>query len=240
MLNMFYLQTDLGAFAAHPWGLITYFFSHLGFLHLLSNMLMLYIFGRIFIQFFSQKRLFYTYVLGGIIGGLFEMGAQIFPTMGTPILIGASGSVMAVMLAIAAHKPFLELNFFNIFRPKLYAVAGILFILDLISLGLRDGTGYFAHVGGAILGYISVQQLKSSTNIVNMAARFGDWFKSLFRKKPKLSIEKGDTRRMTDEEYNLNKKEQQEKVDRILDKISKSGYESLSKQEKDFLFRQSK
>ena len=147
---------------------------------------------------------------------------------------------MAVMIAIAAHKPFLELNFFNIFKPKLYAVAGVLFILDFISLGLRDGTGYFAHIGGAALGYLSVQQLKSSTNIINMAQRFGDWFRSLFQKKPKLSVNKGDARRMTDEEYNEDKKRRQEQIDKILDKISKSGYESLSKKEKDFLFKQSK
>ncbi|MDG1331256.1 MAG: rhomboid family intramembrane serine protease [Crocinitomicaceae bacterium] len=240
VLDIFYLQTDLSAFATHPWGLFTSFFSHQGFFHLLSNMVVFFVFGRLFIQFFSQKRLLYTYILGGIAGGIFEIGAQIFPTMGTSVVLGASGSVMAVMVAIAAHKPFLELNFFNIFKPKLYAVAGILFILDLISLGLKDGTGYFAHIGGAVIGYISVQQLNSSTNIVSMAARFGDWFLSLFRKKPKLSVDKGDTRRMSDEDYNQDKKQRQEQTDRILDKISKSGYESLSKKEKDFLFKQSK
>lgn len=238
--NVFYLQSDLKSLATHPWGLFTYFFSHQGFLHLASNMIMLYVFGRIFIQFLSQKRLLYTYILGGIFGGLLEVVSQFFPTMEAVPLIGASGSVMAVMVAIAAHKPYLELNFFNIFKPKLYAVAGIFFILDFISLGLRDGTGYFAHIGGAVIGYVSVQQLKSSTNIVNMAQRFGEWFLSLFRKKPKLSVEKGDARRMSDEEYNADKKRRQEQVDKILDKISKSGYESLSKKEKDFLFKQSK
>lgn len=240
VFDVFYLQTDLKALGTHPWGFITYMFSHQGFLHLASNMIMLYIFGRIFTQFLSQKRLLYTYIIGGIVGALFEMLAQFFPTMAPLPLIGASASVMAVMIAIAAHKPYLELNFFNIFKPKLYAVAGILFILDFISLGLRDGTGYFAHIGGAALGYISVQQLKSSTNIINMAQRFGDWFLSLFRKKPKLSVKKGDARRMTDEEYNQDKKLRQAEVDKILDKISKSGYESLSKKEKDFLFKQSK
>ncbi|MFK7785647.1 MAG: rhomboid family intramembrane serine protease [Crocinitomicaceae bacterium] len=240
VVDIFTLQTKGGEFITHPWGLFTHFFSHQGFLHLLSNMLMFYIFGRLFIQYFSQKRLLYTYILGGIAGGLLEMASQIFPTMFPVPLIGASGAVMAVMVAIAAHKPFLELNFFNVLKLKLYAVAGIFFIINFISLGLQNGTGYFAHIGGAIIGYISVQQLKSSTNIVSMASRFGDWFRSLFRKKPKLSVERGDTRRMTDEEYNMSKKEQQEQVDRILDKISKSGYESLSKKEKDFLFKQSK
>ena len=240
VIDIFYLQTDFGSFISHPWGLFTNFFSHQGFLHLLSNMLVFFIFARLFIQFFSQKRLLYTYILGGIFGGLFEMGSQLFPTMEALPVIGASGSVMAVMVAIAAHKPFLELNLFNLFKIKLYAIAGIIFILNFISLGLKDGTGYFAHIGGAALGFISIQQLRSSTNIVSMAQRFGDWFLSLFRKKPKLSVKDGGARRMSDEDYNQDKKQRQAQVDRILDKISKSGYESLSKKEKDFLFKQSK
>ena len=147
---------------------------------------------------------------------------------------------MAVIVAVAAHKPHLEVRLFGTFKLKLFVIAGVLFILNFISLGLDDGTGHFAHIGGAALGFLSVQQLRSSTNIINMAQRFGDWFLSLFRKKPKLSVNKGDTRRMSDEDYNENKKLRQEQVDRILDKISKSGYESLSKKEKDFLFKQSK
>lgn len=238
--NVFTIQTGLKAFITHPWGLITSIFSHQGFFHLLFNMVMLYSFGRLFLQFFSQKRLFYTFLLGGIFGGLFEIGSHIFPTISTTSAIGASGAVMAIIIAVAVHKPQLELNLFGTFKVKLMIIAGVLFFVNFLSLGSEDGTAHFAHIGGAVLGCLSVQQLKSSTNIINMAQRFGDWFLSLFRNRPKLTVNKGDARRMSDEDYNQDKKLRQEHVDKILDKISKSGYESLTKKEKDFLFKQSK
>ncbi len=244
--DVFTVQTGLKAFITHPWGIITSIFSHQGFFHLLFNMVMLYSFGRLFLQFFSQKRLLYTYILGGIFGGLFEIISTIFPAISAHPVIGASGAVMAIIFAVAVHKPYLELNLFGTFKVKLIVIAGVLFILNFINLGYEiedgdgGGTAHFAHIGGAVLGFLSVQQLKSSTNIISMAQRFGDWFLSLFRKKPKLSVSKGDARRMSDEDYNQDKKLRQEQVDKILDKISKSGYESLSKKEKDFLFKQSK
>ena len=238
--NVFTVQTDLKAFITHPWGLITSIFAHRGFLHLLFNMLLLYTFGRMFLHYFSQKRLLYTYLLGGIFGGLFEIGATIFPAIATSSAIGASGAVMAIIFAVSAHKPQMEISLFGTFRVKLYMIAGVLFLVNFVSLGVPDGTAHFAHIGGAALGFLSVQQLKSSNNIVTMAQRFGDWLLSLFRRKPKTSGGRPNARRMTDEEYNMDKKQRQEQVDRILDKISKSGYESLSKKEKDFLFKQSK
>lgn len=242
--DIFTVQTGLRAFITHPWGIVTSIFSHQGFFHLLFNMVMLYSFGRLFLQFFSQKRLLYTYILGGIFGGLFEIASTFPPEVSAHSVIGASGSVMAIIFAVAAHKPHLELNLFGTFKVKLFIIAGVLFLVNFLNLGSNsdssEGTAYFAHIGGAALGFLSVQQLKSSTNIVNMAQRFGDWFLSLFRKKPKLSVNKGDARRMSDEDYNEDKKLRQEQVDKILDKISRSGYESLSKKEKDFLFKQSK
>ena len=193
-----------------------------------------------FLQFFSQKRLLYTYILGGIFGVLFEMGANIFPAISSSSALGASGAVMAIIFAVAAHRPNLEANLFGVFKVKLIFIAGALFLVNFLNLGVEDGVARFAHIGGAALGLISVQNLQSSTNIITMAQRFGDWFRSLFQKKPKLSVNKGNARRMTDEEYNEDKKRRQEQTDRILDKISKSGYESLTKKEKDFLFKQSK
>lgn len=240
VVDVFTLQTDIKAFISHPWGLITNIFSHKGFIHLFFNMVLLYSFGRLFVQFFSQKRLFYTYLLGGIFGGLFELGATIFPAISTHVALGASGAVMAIIFAVCMYKPQMEVSLFGALKVKLWMIAGALLLLNFLSLGADDGTAHFAHLGGAALGFLSIQQLKSSTNIVNMASRFGDWFLSLFRKKPKMSVNRGDTRRMSDEDYNMDKKQRQEQVDRILDKISKSGYESLSKKEKDFLFKQSK
>lgn len=238
--TIFTVKTNPIEFIKQPWGLFTNMFSHKGFLHLAFNMLLLYSFGRMFLQFFSQKRLLYTYILGGIFGVLFEMGANIFPAISSASALGASGAVMAIIFAVAAHRPNLEANLFGVFKVKLIFIAGALFLVNFLNLGVEDGVARFAHIGGAALGLISVQNLQSSTNIITMAQRFGDWFRSLFQKKPKLTVNKGNARRMTDEEYNEDKKRRQEQTDRILDKISKSGYESLTKKEKDFLFKQSK
>ncbi|PIE87232.1 MAG: rhomboid family intramembrane serine protease [Bacteroidetes bacterium] len=238
--SVFTVKTHPLAFIKEPWGLITNMFSHKGFLHLAFNMLLLYSFGRMFLQFFSQKRLLYTYLLGGIFGVLFEMGANIFPAISSTSALGASGAVMAIIFAVSAHRPNLEAHLFGVLKVKLIYIAGALFLINFLKLGVDDGVARFAHIGGAALGLISVQNLQSSNNIITMAQRFGDWFRSLFRKKPKLTVNKGNARQMTDEEYNADKKRRQEQTDRILDKISKSGYESLTKKEKDFLFKQSK
>lgn len=238
---VFTVKTNPAEFIHYPWGLFTNMFSHKGFLHLAFNMLLLYSFGRIFLQLFSQKRLLYTYLLGGIFGAVFEMGASFFPAINSNSVLGASGAVMSIIFAVAAYRPNLEVNLFGVFKVKLMFVAGALFLINFLNIAIPDDeVARFAHIGGAALGLISVQNLNSSNNIITMAQRFGDWFLRLFRKKPKLTVNKGDARRMTDEEYNEDKKRRQEQTDRILDKISKSGYESLSKKEKDFLFKQSK
>ncbi|HNR86639.1 MAG TPA: rhomboid family intramembrane serine protease, partial [Taishania sp.] len=122
-------------------------------------------------------------------------------------------------------------------------LALIFILINLYSagMGIEDGTAYFAHLGGALLGYFSVKNPFSSNNIINRGIRMGDQLMQIFKKKPKSSFNKStsNARFKTDEDYNFEAKQRQEKIDKILDKISKSGYESLTKEEKDFLFRQS-
>ncbi len=242
------LLTGIQDFITHPWGLFTSMFVHYDFFHIAFNMIFLYWSGRLFEQLFDQKRLLYTYLLGGIFGGVLEIIAHaIFPAFGltSSIVVGASGAIMAIFVAVAFYRPNLKLNFFGLFEIRVIYVALIFILKDLLSLGSDDLTAHFAHLGGAILGMISVQNIHSSGNIVNRMQQFGDWILSLFSGsgKPKMKVKRGSgssTRAKTDEEYNIEAKAKQEQVDRILDKISKSGYESLSKKEKDFLFNQSK
>lgn len=245
--DVFVLQTDFDAFIRHPWGLFTSMFAHFGFLHLLLNMVFLYFSGRMFEQLFDQKRLLYTYLLGGVLGGIFELIASFAPVIGPHTVVGASGSIMAVFIALAFHRPNMKVNLFGILPVRLIILAIIFFLQDFLSLGENDGTAHFAHLGGAVLGMISVQQLHSPNNIVNRAQQLGDWILRLFSssnrgQKKRLKVKRGgaNTRVKTDEEYNMEAKDRQEQIDRILDKISKSGYDSLSKKEKDFLFKQSK
>lgn len=249
--QVFSLNTDISEYIYQPWGILTSIFSHFTVWHFLMNMLFLYFAGKMFETLFDQKRLWYTYLLGGIAGGLLEIIAHlIFPVLQNDkiVVVGASGSVMAIFAALAFYRPNLTVNLFGLFPVRLIILAGFFILTDLLSLGLNDGTAHFAHIGGVIIGMISVQNIYSSSNLINRFQMFGDriveFIRSLFGKKSKLKVKKGGSTRSTqfktDEEYNLNAKLRQEKIDAILDKISKSGYESLTKTEKEILFNQSK
>ena len=249
--QVFVLQTGFMDFITHPWGIVPSIFAHFDFLHLFWNMLFFFGIGRIFEQFFDQKRLLYTYLLGGIFGGLFEILSQLlFPgVISSSLVVGASGAVMAVLTATAFHNHRFEVSIFGLFRIRLIYIALAFILLDLYKLGVGDGTAHFAHIGGAALGMLSVQKVYSSSNIIVAAQRIGDRIEHFFRvlfnptKTPKLKVKKRPVSRTqtfkTDEQYNMEAKERQRKTDIILDKISKSGYESLTKEEKAFLFQQS-
>ncbi|MCO5258829.1 MAG: rhomboid family intramembrane serine protease [Crocinitomicaceae bacterium] len=244
VLAIFSLSTSFKAFIFKPWGLFTSIFTHFGIIHLLFNMVFLYSVGRIFEQYFSAKRLLYTYLLGGLAGGLLEVVSHLFlPGFDGGIVIGASGAVMAVLVATAFYQPQLTVSVWGLFNMRLIFLALIFILFNLYSagMGVQDGTAYFAHLGGALLGYISVKNPFSANNIINRGIRVGDNIALFFKQKTKKTKQQQYTnaRFKTDEEYNKEAKQRQEKIDKILDKISKSGYESLTKEEKEFLFRQS-
>ncbi len=247
---LFSLNTDLTQFIYTPWGLLTSIFAHFSFFHFLMNMLMLYFSGRMFEQIFDGKRLIYTYILGGIGGGIFELIAHsIFPVFQNSniVIVGASGSIMSIFMALAFYRPNLQVNLFGILPIKIIYLAGIFFVMDMFSLASQDGTAHFAHIGGAIIGIISIKNIYSKSNLINLFQRFIESIISFFinifgKKEPKFTIKKGGgqkVKNLSDEEYNYEMKQRQIQVDAILDKIAKSGYESLSKAEKEFLFNQS-
>ena len=244
---VFTLNTGLPEFFFMPWGLVTSIFAHFSLWHFLMNMLFLYFVGKLFEQFFDSTRLWYTYLLGGIAGGLLEIFAHaVFPALkGIPIVIvGASGSVMAIFMALAFYRPNLQVQLFGIFPIRLIFIAGFFLLTDLLSLGLQDRVAHFAHIGGAIFGILSIRNLNSQMNIIQIFRKWGDSFNrflnSLFSETSQKKNNRTNARMKTDEDYNMEAKTRQEKIDRILDKISKSGYESLTREEKDFLFKQSK
>lgn len=246
--DIFALQSSFEGVIHKPWGLFTSIFAHFGFLHFLMNMLFLYFVGRIFLQFFTSRRLLYVYVIGGIVGGLAEIAAQeiLQSGPGNVSVVGASGSVMALFLAVAVYRPKLQVNLFGILPMPLLLIAGLYVLSDLLKVGSNDHTAHFAHLGGALIGFLSVTNMHSSYNIINMSESFGQkflaFFGGLFRPRKRMRVERGGGVRSgkSDEQYNMEAKERQKKIDIILDKISKSGYESLTKAEKEFLFSQSK
>jgi membrane associated rhomboid family serine protease len=238
----FTLDTNLVGFILKPWGIITSIFSHFEIWHLIFNMLFLYFSGQLFEQIFDKRRLWQTYIFGGISGGILEIAAHyLFPSFqnADQVVVGASGSIMAIFTALAFHSPNIRVNLFGIFPVKIYLIAIFFLLNDLIGIAdPSDNVAHFAHLGGAIFGLISIQSMHSSNNILSVLGSFFDRIKKLITSGK--STKSGKAKFKTDEEYNIEKKRRQEKTDAILDKISKSGYESLTKEEKDFLFNQSK
>ena len=234
--HIFTLDPNFTRLLYHPWGILTSIFSHFDFIHLLFNMVFLYFAGKIYEDIFHSKRLLITYIIGGIFGGIAEIIIQslFFPLKESALIVGASGSIMAIFVAVAFHSPNMKVQLFGRFSIRLYFVALFFLIQDIIGIGKNDGVAHFAHLGGAIFGVLSVQ---NSTLLNRIETGFTSLFKGKFGTSKK---QQPKSRFKSNEDYNQERREQQIQTDKILDKISKGGYESLTKQEKDFLFKQSK
>lgn len=228
------------------WTPFSYMFVHEGFLHLLFNMLWLYWFGKIFLQYFSGRTLASLYVLGGLAGALLYVLAfntiPYYTAMGRGWMIGASAAVMAIVMGIAFYRPDIRFNLFLIGSIKIVYIAIFAFLLDFLSLGNTDNPGgHIAHIGGALIGYLFAVQYKNARNITEWMGKLIDGIVNLFKprkKKSKIKVEY--VRKETDWDYNRRKHTEQEEIDAILDKLKQSGYSSLSSDEKKKLFDASK
>ncbi len=239
--DVFTLTASWEGILYKPWGLITNMFSHFDLFHIFSNMIFLYFAGRLFEQYFDGKKLLIVYICGGLLGGLSEIvsSSVLFPNEEIHTVLGASGSVMAIFAALAFYSPNTKVFLFGMFPVRLFVLALFFLATDLIGIGnANDHIAHFAHLGGALFGIIAMQNVHSEKNILRRIENLWSRLKGLFKKKPKVYYTRSDQHK-SDEQYNLEKRKRQEKTDRILDKISQSGYESLSKEEKDFLFKQS-
>ena len=246
-MNFMTLPASIPEFLKQPWSLLSYMFLHADPLHLLFNMLWLYWFGQLFLSFFSARHFRGLYLLGGICGGLFYMLAlNVFPYF-TPYiyistLLGASASVLAIVVATAVREPEYRVNFMFIGTVRLKYVALFMVVTDLLFVTSGNGGGHIAHLGGALAGWWfawSLRKGKDVTKWINgvLDGCSGVWSK-LSSKKPKMKVSKGG--RAADYDYNARKKQQSEEIDRILDKLKKSGYGSLTQEEKKRLFDASK
>ena len=237
------LPSDFQTFILKPWTLVTYFFTHEGFFHILFNMLFLYWFGKIVHDLLGNNKLINLYVLGGIIGGISYMLAyNLIPfyhdRVNQSILIGASAGVFAVVVGAATYFPnySLFLLFLGPIRIKYIAIFYV-----LLSFFRIDGTnagGDLAHLGGAAIGFLYILQLKKGNDIGQPITQFIVWVKKLFSPKPKIRVSYKNTRTHSEKKAPPPKKDKvsQDEIDLILDKISQGGYESLTKEEKQKLF----
>jgi membrane associated rhomboid family serine protease len=225
-----------------PWTIITYMFLHFDFFHILFNMIMLYIGGRLFKEFLGENRMTGTYLIGGFIGALFFILAyNVFPVFRgvrhLAVAIGASASVLAIFIAIATYKPNYQLPLIIIGRIRLKYIAVFFVVIDLVSIDKGNPGGHLAHLGGALWGFLYVGLLKQG---MDPGRAVGNWVKILvgvFRPQPRMKVHYRSPRPLSDDEYNRQKKQAQKHMDEILDKISKHGYDSLSEKEKEILFK---
>ena len=242
LMQWFVLPEEPIEVLKQPWSLLTYSFLHGGFTHILFNMIWLNFFSKFILNLFSEKRFLTVYLLGALYGGLlFVTAYNVFPVFQSKAgyLLGASASVSALMVFAATYSPNISFRFFMV-TIKLWQLAVGLFLLDLFRLG--SGTnpgGMLSHLGGAVFGYVYAVQLAKGNDI-------GLWFEKIVASLVNLFKTKKNTpfRKVHKTPKNTSKKKttsvkdgRQIKIDGILDKIGKSGYESLTKQEKDFLFK---
>ena len=248
--NLWITYLELPAFfqtlIRQPWSIISYMFMHHDFIHLIFNLLTLYWFGKIFTEYFSQKQLVGLYFLGGIGGAIFYIAAYNFTSVlkaniFLSYLIGASASVMAIIFALVKYIPNEEIHLALIGPVKLKYLGLAMLVLDIIGTTSVNAGGSISHIGGAITGYLfAASMIKSGKDITDPINRIissiNDFFKR--NKKPKFTVHRNTTK--TDEEWNIEnqnrKRENNEEINKILDKIKKSGYANLTDEEKKRLF----
>lgn len=233
----FALPSNPLTFITRPWTLFSYMFLHVSFGHIFSNLILFYFLGSIFLEYLGGKRLVAAYLGGGIFGGLFYfIMYNIFPVFDSGFLLGASAGVWGVVAAIAIYIPNLPVKLFFVLEVKLWQIVVSLFFIDLIAFSnFENPGGMLAHFGGAVFGYFFISQLKKGKDWSETVYAYLDAISRLFNTKQKLrTVHKADIRQAKTAEHS---KDDQDRLNEILDKIKVSGYDRLSKEEKAFLFK---
>jgi len=239
------MPSNLTELVHKAWTPVTYMFLHKEIMHFLFNMMTLFWFGKIFLMYFSEKQLIGLYIIGGLGGALFYVVAyNLFPyfamEVSHSILLGASASIMAIILATALQTPNMELQLMFIGNVKLKYIAIFFVLASLFGVTSNNGGGQLAHLGGALAGYLFIVSLRQGKDLTKGINRFFDAVTNLFRPR-KLKVKPNPNRTktpMSDAEFNVNKARKMAEIDKILDKIKTSGYESLNTEEKKRLFEQ--
>ena len=237
--NWFELSASWIYLSTKPWSIITYSFLHSGFFHLFWNMYLLFFSSKLFLNLFPSNTFFNVYFLGVVVGGItFILSYTFFPVFqnSSPVMIGASAGVMAVFIFMSTYSPDLEIRLI-LFNVKLRYLGIAFLLLDIVQIPYGNAGGHLAHLGGAILGFYYVKQLKNGKDIGKPFTNFIDKIINIFRRKQKMrTVYKREKSQKTNKNAS-DAGEKQKRIDAILDKISISGYESLTQAEKDFLFK---
>ncbi len=239
------VPANLIELAYHPWTLITYMFTHKGLFHIFFNMLLLYWGGLIFVEYLGTRKLVATYFLGGIAGAImYILAFNFLPVFSSYAIqsraIGASASVLAIFIAIATYLPNYTVNLMFFGPTRLKYIALIMVLIDLLSIEGGNAGGHIAHLGGALYGFVFSKQLQKGNDIGAWFNKLLDAIATLNKPKSKLKVAHKNIKSIKQNKAEKNKAEIQKQIDAILDKISQSGYDSLSKEEKELLFNYSK
>jgi membrane associated rhomboid family serine protease len=236
LMQWFSLDDSTDTYLTKPWSILSYGFLHADFLHLIFNMITLYFIGNLFIQYFTEKQALTFYLLGTLFGGLLYVISQnyfpLFEGVNTT-LVGASAGISAIFIGIATYIPNYQIKIRFIGFVKFWHLAAIWLAFDIIGLIGANAGGSFSHLGGSLFGYLYVRQ--ASNKKVNFSSIFLAFFKK--KEKPLKTVHKSAKRKQNTVK---NSSPNQQQIDGILDKISKSGYDTLTKTEKEFLFKQGK
>jgi membrane associated rhomboid family serine protease len=241
--NWIALSSAPSDFILKPWTLLTYAFFHDGFGHIFFNMIVLNFSCQLFMTFFNQKQLLGLYVLSAIFAGIAFVTGYYFMNLNASI-VGASGSIMAILVAVTTYQPLMNLRLLLIGNVKLWHVTLVILVIDLMQIRLDNSGGHIAHLAGAFFGFAYIKLLENGTDLSKIVSTVIDFFVNLFSKSPskpfktvhknyKKPVEKSTSRIVT-------KDKTQQQIDEILDKISRSGYDCLTKEEKEFLFKAGK
>ena len=239
LVQWFALPANFSEFLHKPWTIISYGFLHVGFIHILFNLIAIFFIGNLFLEYFTPKQLLNFYIFGTIFGGIvFLLSYNYFPALtkeaDRSVLLGASAGISAIFIGIATYIPNYQLKLRFIGYVKLWVLAAIWIGFDIIQIPVGNAGGHLAHIGGALFGFFYVSQASNTdTDILKP-------IKTIFKQKkdkPLKTIYKSGKKPA---KAKVSKSENQQQIDLILDKISKSGYDTLTKTEKDFLFRQGK
>jgi membrane associated rhomboid family serine protease len=234
LVQWFSLDNNLDALLMKPWSIISYGFLHADFLHLLFNMITLYFIGNLFIQYFTEKQALTFYILGTLFGGLlYVMSQNYFPLFEgkNTTLVGASAGISAIFIGIATYMPNYQIKIRFIGFVKFWHLAVIWLAFDFIGLIGTNAGGSFSHLGGSLFGYLYVRRV--SNKKLDLSSLFSSFFKR--KEKPLKTVHKSAKRKQSVQKTSS---PNQKQIDAILDKISKSGYDTLTKTEKEFLFKQ--
>ncbi|HMI06133.1 MAG TPA: rhomboid family intramembrane serine protease [Flavobacterium sp.] len=238
-----FLSSNLDVLLRNPWTILTYAAFHNTFMHLAFNMLVLNFSGRLFLTFFTKKQLLGFYILSAIFAGIIFTAVNYIIGKDATI-IGASGAIMAILIAAATYQPSMYVRFLFIGNVKLWHFAALLLLLDIIYVFIENPGGHVAHLAGAFFGFAYVKLLRSGIDLSVGISVIFDKLAQLFGQKEKTPFKKVHRNYDRKPEKKVSKivtkDKSQQQIDDILDKISRSGYDSLTAEEKEFLFKAGK